>query len=1278
MAPKTTSKAEKAREEELEKGRIAAMKASNAEDPLWKMQRKEQALASDLGIDPDLKAKEFLAALMTKGTEATGLSELKKDAGISDPKAVLAASNLNQAYKVLKGLWRFGMTRDLLRIAAEMGLIKLLKTLKKRHPDGKIKESAGKIIEKWMAMEQAGSATDSVSKDVSSFTTSSSSAPSSASESASVATAPPSPRATQHDVKQTRESSVGDLVSKSLTVVSTPASYSGKKLPAHAVLSRAPGASVPSVSPKDHSTSSSLDYMATTAVEFHSSEQASSRRVPVNLLKEISDHNAGGHHDAPSGIGASFFAAAFATGERASSSERTVKRGTTAANPIEGGDGSDNKSKEEGGGGGSEVGKRRKTATLSIDIGSLHSNGSMTTKRTAPVSSPASPMESDEQIARRMNLELNGLRNRAPSRKKRRPGSLSGYVLPPQSSSLSSLPPPPTPSSSTSSVPASSSSSSSSPSSAPTTSKPLSRWEKNRANGRGNVILLEDGEESHEWLGNHELVGVPVLRKGVNDKGMAWEMQGTITGWLPAEAADDNMALFHCSHCDGDAEDLDEHMVREAMKLFSERDCALEGSVYDADHQVVATGRTNLKTTSGSSMSKLGQRLWRNFKMKDPDGEMMDCKAAMKQHIEAGTKIIVQQENPKTAGTMSHKRYEIYKCATTLKEMLKLGARSADLFHDYAKGFIKVDGLPDVVPMSQNGLVMSCKIAMFLSFGSDLVNQKLICTGRDAMSGKEWKVEGEVTGWLPSSANGGKPALYRCRHYDHDEEDLEEDAVRAGIAAYKAECARKEALGMPTGTIPMVTWSDAATINDDGNGGGSGGGSDGGGSGISTDDRGCSSGGDHNRLDSDSMSQSAVAAIAPLPFPPDHPDARMFHVVAPLLPCSSSSSSLPFAQGIVGIGPQSSNGASQVGSKSQEEKCVKSLPCVIHCAPTTTYLSTESTVSEPKNLDGSASSCAPSNSSTISAAPHQQGLRSNEQQDVQHLRVCATVLSGNRKWTTQELTYANVVIKQFREGILALPRDGDRLSKLLAELLCREVRQVRRKLSPGKTSFESRRAVFSSEQIAQADRELRDAYRTFRNGHMTADQGKISSSDVPAPIGSSAAIGNKRIGDKELSNFMSSSDFTNGSTTKKKLASSKTNEDLHAAMPQKGPASSTTKKARTTLNNREGFVKKNNEGKKDLPVLTDKDVSNVNQRNGISAGEVNPNRKKKNLPAILEEVKKVIEGELYKPWSKNLGLIAKVEDLEKQLDEISDGKGLWMRAVNVAEICQVDPWYSAQ
>ena len=186
MAPKTTSKAEKAREEELEKGRIAAMKASNAEDPLWKVQRKEQALASDLGIDPDLKAKEFLAALMTKGTEATGLSELKKDAGISDPKAVLAASNLNQAYKVLKGLWRFGMTRDLLRIAAEMGLIKLLKTLKKRHPDGKIKGSAGQIIEKWMAMEQAGSATDSVSKDVSSFTTSSSSAPSSASESASV------------------------------------------------------------------------------------------------------------------------------------------------------------------------------------------------------------------------------------------------------------------------------------------------------------------------------------------------------------------------------------------------------------------------------------------------------------------------------------------------------------------------------------------------------------------------------------------------------------------------------------------------------------------------------------------------------------------------------------------------------------------------------------------------------------------------------------------------------------------------------------------------------------------------------------------------------------------------------------------------------------------------------------------------------------------------------------------------------------------------------------
>lgn len=38
-----------------------------------------------------------------------------------------------------------------------------------------------------------------------------------------------------------------------------------------------------------------------------------------------------------------------------------------------------------------------------------------------------------------------------------------------------------------------------------------------------------------------------------------------------------------------------------------------------------------------------------------------------------------QQDNPKRPGTKSHKLYEAYKQAKTLREMLKLGGRRADI-----------------------------------------------------------------------------------------------------------------------------------------------------------------------------------------------------------------------------------------------------------------------------------------------------------------------------------------------------------------------------------------------------------------------------------------------------------------------------------------------------------------------------------------------------------------------------------------------------------------------
>lgn len=48
----------------------------------------------------------------------------------------------------------------------------------------------------------------------------------------------------------------------------------------------------------------------------------------------------------------------------------------------------------------------------------------------------------------------------------------------------------------------------------------------------------------------------------------------------------------------------------------------------------------------------------------------------------------IQQENPKRPGSKSHGRYEKYKSATSLEELLDLGGTKGDYNHDLKKGYI--------------------------------------------------------------------------------------------------------------------------------------------------------------------------------------------------------------------------------------------------------------------------------------------------------------------------------------------------------------------------------------------------------------------------------------------------------------------------------------------------------------------------------------------------------------------------------------------------------------
>ena len=94
---------------------------------------------------------------------------------------------------------------------------------------------------------------------------------------------------------------------------------------------------------------------------------------------------------------------------------------------------------------------------------------------------------------------------------------------------------------------------------------------------------------------------------------------------------------------------------------------------------------TFIKKTGGINISE-AQGPWYPT---DKSPDMYDADAIppmntlVKQAFENDAPIHFKMTNPKKLGSKSYERYEIYKTATTLKEMLSLGGKYADMKYDY-------------------------------------------------------------------------------------------------------------------------------------------------------------------------------------------------------------------------------------------------------------------------------------------------------------------------------------------------------------------------------------------------------------------------------------------------------------------------------------------------------------------------------------------------------------------------------------------------------------------
>lgn len=115
----------------------------------------------------------------------------------------------------------------------------------------------------------------------------------------------------------------------------------------------------------------------------------------------------------------------------------------------------------------------------------------------------------------------------------------------------------------------------------------------------------------------------------------------------------------------------------------------------DDDYQVYSPKLKSAPKPSGSGgASSTGSK--DQFKLNE------EQKAMLKRVNKEGKPIKYDQRNPKREGSMSFKRYEAYKAATTVAEFLSLGGVTADLAFDYSHGYLSFPSegaLASFVPM---------------------------------------------------------------------------------------------------------------------------------------------------------------------------------------------------------------------------------------------------------------------------------------------------------------------------------------------------------------------------------------------------------------------------------------------------------------------------------------------------------------------------------------------------------------------------------------------------
>ena len=289
---------------------------------------------------------------------------------------------------------------------------------------------------------------------------------------------------------------------------------------------------------------------------------------------------------------------------------------------------------------------------------------------------------------------------------------------------------------------------------------------------REGVDLLPDDDDATWLVSGHPYLGMRVATKHAS-KGKDVTAIGTIMRWLPAgEDAQEDPALFHMDHADGDGEDLEAHEVIQAVAAFGCMTAEEVGAAvqHTLDKSAVA------KYENTSAKRGLRAAAYGELSVEKLKAELIDLEESLRSGLKSAGSVWEAGGGSRSERSRWLSRI---KRASEVKDVAAVCIELEATLH----ALQAADETSERPPWRTLGHEWVGKPGrrFFIRETEDDGKGEAAAAEDEPADMGHLMSDGRIVAWLP--AEGDDPPLWHMVHHDGDEEDLEEYEAAFAIGA---------------------------------------------------------------------------------------------------------------------------------------------------------------------------------------------------------------------------------------------------------------------------------------------------------------------------------------------------------------------------------------------------------------------------------------------------------------------------------------------------------------